>query len=639
MRVKKIAPILAAIVAVMLIIIAVLIPCSASTAYAAGDGQYDANYERVITQYNATYTFHSDRTVDVEERSTIYYKGPLCTGYYRYLPVNSGDRVYNVSVKQLNRNNDEADVEYSIELENDFIVLDIGDTSNKSGDTVTYIVSYQYAVTNPSSDNILGYNVMQFDDDATVLGGTITINLPQGFLFDDPSTQLYMGGYGDTTPHKDMMQYDSAANRITIDVPYTDRFNGMTVYLTFEDGVLSTRFDFTPYILIIAGCVLLAVLAAVKFLVFPRKQLTPIVNFEAPDGLDPVEISKLIDNKVESADVTTLIFYWASKGYLKIDLADEKNPVLIRINKELPADTPKHQIVLYNALFMRRDMVKVSELEGNFYTNIERVRKLVNEKYRGLYTTKSICASLIFTLLAGLLMALSPIILGLVSINSGLFYYPAFLAVVPAFVIYGVTETYAYSVHKLKKSTKALMIGGIVLLCALFTALYVWLLPSPIMELAPKILVCVIAYAVVIGSVTLISRTKEYTEKLNGIIGFRNFILYTEKDKLEAMLKDDPEYYYKILPYAQVMGVSDIWEDKFRSLTVEPPQWIIDPVGTYVNFAIINRAVRMSSSSLTAKMVSRPNPSSGAYSGGNRFGGSFGGGAGGGHGGGGSRGR
>ena len=404
--------------------------------------------------------------------------------------------------------------------------------------------------------------------------------------------------------------------------------------------MLSTRFDIVPYIMAIAGCVLLAVLTIFKSLVFRKKSIAPVVTFEPPRGMDPVEISKLIDNKVESADITTLIFYWAAKGYIKIDMSDESDPLLIRINRTLPEGFPKHQNLMYNALFYNRDMVKMSDLEGNFYTNIERVRRAVNEKYTGLYTKTSVCASLAFTLLGGLLMALAPVVTGLVSISSALFYYPAFLAIVPAFIIYGITETYAYSVHKLNGGTKALMMTGIALLCALFTAVYVWLIPSAIIETVPKILVCAAAYILTMLSVTLITRTNEYNAMLSEIIGFRNFILYAEKDRLELMLKDDPEFYYKILPYAQVMGVSDIWEDKFEALTVKPPQWLTDPAGTYVSFALVNRAVRMSSSQLTARMIARPaSPSLRSYSGGSRGGGSFGGRGGGGHGGGGFRGR
>lgn len=624
---KKTRILLLLVIATVVIAIAagIFTPRSSSAVYAAESQPY--SFE--ITKLEITYDVNTDRTIDIEERVTIYYTGYSSTGFYRDLPVNSGDRVYDVDVKQLNANGDETDVEYSVEIEDDFVVLDIGDYTNKTGSTVTYIIRYQYAVTKPADSNALYLNIIGYGSEAPIAESHITINLPNGFN----SADLYIGSTAETS--NELMNIDG--NTITVDISGLEAFEGATVNLYFSSGVLTTRFDIIPYIMVIVGCALIAVLVIIKFLVFPKKSLTPVLTFEPPRGMDPVEVSKLIDNKIESVDVTALIYYWAAKGYLKIDLTDKKDPILIRVHKELPEDTPKHQYVMYNALFMRRDMVKLSELEGNFYQTIERVRKLVNEKYTGLYTRKSVCVSLIFTLLGGLLMALAPVITGMVNISSALFYYPAFLALVPAFIIYGITESYAYSVYKMKGGKKALMIGAIIALSALFTALYVWLVPSALIEVAPKIIVCVVAYIVVVISVTLISRTDEYNAKLNEILGFRKFILYAEKDRLELMLKDDPEFYYKILPYAHALGVSDIWEDKFKALTTVPPKWLIDPTGSLVSFILINTVMRSSLTVLTAGMVARPNiPSSHSVSG---HGGHFGGGGGGGHGGGGFRGR
>ena len=105
-----------------------------------------------------------------------------------------------------------------------------------------------------------------------------------------------------------------------------------------------------------------------------------------------------------------------------------------------------------------------------------------------------------------------------------------------------------------------------------------------------------------------------------------------EKEKLEKMLEDDPQFYYHILPYAQVLGVSDKWEEKFADITVEPPQWYASSVaGTVFRLHVFNSIMRNTMSTMTKNMVSRP--SSGASGG--HGGGHFGGFSGGGHGGGG----
>ena len=132
-------------------------------------------------------------------------------------------------------------------------------------------------------------------------------------------------------------------------------------------------------------------------------------------------------------------------------------------------------------------------------------------------------------------------------------------------------------------------------------------------------------------------RTKAYTDKLNDILGFKNFIELAEKDQLEMMIEQDPQFYYHILPYAQVLGVSKLWENKFAALTVEPPQWLSgNMVSTYIEFRIINSLINGSLAQMNYEMSSRPS-SSGANGGGRGgFGGGF---SGGGFGGGGGRGR
>ena len=184
------------------------------------------------------------------------------------------------------------------------------------------------------------------------------------------------------------------------------------------------------------------------------------------------------------------------------------------------------------------------------------------------------------------------------------------------------------------------MAAGLVLACAVFCAAYVFFLPENIMGVGAKIVLFIVSSLIFAFSVSLINRTKDYTDKLNEIIGFKQFIQLAEKDQLEAMLEEDPQFYYHILPYAQVLGVTDIWENKFEGITVAPPDWLAgDMLTTYFEFRVINSVMRSSMQSMRAGMVSRPS-SSGA-NGGGRFGGGggHGGFSGGGFGGGGGRGR
>ena len=63
-------------------------------------------------------------------------------------------------------------------------------------------------------------------------------------------------------------------------------------------------------------------------------------------------------------------------------------------------------------------------------------------------------------------------------------------------------------------------------------------------------------------------------------------------DRLEALVEQDPKYFYSILPYAYVFGLSDKWAKKFKSIAVEPPNWFYG--SDYYGAGIFNTVVFMS---------------------------------------------
>ena len=41
------------------------------------------------------------------------------------------------------------------------------------------------------------------------------------------------------------------------------------------------------------------------------------------------------------------------------------------------------------------------------------------------------------------------------------------------------------------------------------------------------------------------------------------------------LIEEDPEYFFNILPYAMVFGLSDHWSKQFKALKIKPPSWYI----------------------------------------------------------------
>ena len=145
-------------------------------------------------------------------------------------------------------------------------------------------------------------------------------------------------------------------------------------------------------------------------------------------------------------------------------------------------------------------------------------------------------------------------------------------------------------------------------------------------------IICVLG--MILCLVYLPKRTKYGNEMLGKLRGFKNFLETVEKERLEALVMQNPNYFYDILPYTYVLGVSDKWIKKFESISLQAPSWYdssngfdVSSFGTFMNSTMLSAQSAMSSS---------PSSSSGGSSsggGGSSGGGSSGGGSGGGGGG------
>ncbi len=68
-------------------------------------------------------------------------------------------------------------------------------------------------------------------------------------------------------------------------------------------------------------------------------------------------------------------------------------------------------------------------------------------------------------------------------------------------------------------------------------------------------------------------RTPKSTQLMGKILGLKNFIETAEADRINALVEENPSYFYNILPYAYVLGVTDKWAKNFENIKIEKPSW------------------------------------------------------------------
>lgn len=126
------------------------------------------------------------------------------------------------------------------------------------------------------------------------------------------------------------------------------------------------------------------------------------------------------------------------------------------------------------------------------------------------------------------------------------------------------------------------------------------------------------------------NRTPKGGEILGKILGFKYFLKTAEKEKLEALVNENPSYFYDILPYTYVLGVSKKWIKKFEDIAIPPAEFYASDFSDFSTMRSLSRFVSSSMSAINHTVSSHSSSSSGGASGGFSGGGFSGGGGGGG---------
>ena len=289
-----------------------------------------------------------------------------------------------------------------------------------------------------------------------------------------------------------------------------------------------------------------------------------------------------------------------------------------------------HCRLMYEALFDGRESVKIADLGTDFYTTAESMKASAQTQAGKMYK-RGVPLMVLFFVLAAVLLGGFAFLYSWFTVAAGYFYWTIFVGVALAFAPAAFCSNLAAQRrYRMKKWQLALLtlggaLGGLLIGCAML------LFPSAAMGGWAQFTSAVFAAATGAVSGFFLTRTEEYTEKLGHILGFRQFILVTEKDKIEFMLGDNPELYYEILPYAQVLGVTDAWTDKFKGISLKPPSYVNYTAGDFVFDCIVwNACFRALNAGFVKSMLTKPSSLGGKGFGGGGFGGFGGGGFGGG---------
>lgn len=591
-------------------------------------------YDYYIDTYNITIDVNKDNSFDIKEELLVYFNTSK-HGIYRNIPMrNNIERLDGTtSNNYVSLTNVKTSPGSTIEKTDGNYVIRLGSESTLVDGYQTYTIEYNYNIgKDPLKDKDEFYfNIIGPEWEDTVIDTVnFTINMPTEF-----DESLLGFSSGPITSTSNNVYYEVDGNTIT-GYSYTPIYEGdaLTIRLELPEGYFSEAKSIYGTNVLLSlilpiGCLLIVL--AIFYLKCLRRRVIDPIEFYPPDDYNSLEIAFLYKGSVTNEDVISLLVYLADKKYIKIVEDNAQNLFsssgFTKIIKLKDYDGNKNEEMEFmQGLFSTSDEVTISSLKYNFYKTLNSIRTTVNSKENKnkiLHKSNKMFKTL-FIILAYICFV-GTIILQVIDIA------PTSILIMICFI----TLFYMPFIFAVFAMKNALVIRIFVGLFILFHAsmFYTSLIGSYIVGTLPivNIIIAIICSVIIIIISGKFNYRTEFGNKIYGrIIGFKKFLETAEKDQLEHLVMENPTYFYDILPYTYVLGVSDKWIKKFESIAIEPADWYES--STTFNIIAFNSC--LTSAMRTARMsYSSSSGGSSFSSGGSSGGGSSGGGSGGGGGG------
>ena len=624
----------------MALLLSLFVLALANTAM-AGDG--DTGYRIESWKYEAD--VHPDNTWDVTETLKVLFTEES-HGIYRYIPrryarhheTSAGNAkfTYRLRIDSVWANVPLA--EEDVDDSRDNLLLRLGDGNATVIGPHTYVIRYsltypddRYAASDEICHTLLGTDcnteIGEFDftlhfDDA----------LPASFR---QAMRTYSGESG------------AVGNDLDVDVRLADHeiaghatgiapYNAITIQGDLPEGYWQAPYAVspTPCITSLGVAALLFCMLMCYLLFLRRKSPTKVIEYNAPDGMSSAEVGVIVDDSADLRDLTSLIVWFASKGYLKIRELEGKKRLLGRDEpdlelvklKPLPDDAPEYQKKFWGVFFSGKDSVVLSKL-GDKHKEIFEALVALHKHFKGRLTRLHLPT----VLLALAYLAAGTAALGTSSCvaasDDAAWMFAILTWTLPlAFVsiLRICLSNYDMIVRTRLRLMQYLGIMALGAVHALVYSLFVYEQHDCFLQREAMLAVIASGWMVALFSGRMMRDSAYRIEKMSLLLGFREFIEKSELPMLKAQVDENPSYFYDVLPYAMVFGLTKKWQKQFREIGIPAPVWYecSNAPESITTYMLADRIIHNMSHSME-NSIKVSSQASAASSGSSSFGGGF----------------
>ncbi len=589
-----------------------------------------SSYAYIINSYDVKIRVGEDNIYHITETLDVFFNLSR-HGIYRTIPerytINRADGTKAKVVSRVENVSCGSD-KFSLSKDGGNRVIKIGDKNRTLTGQHTYTISYDYIY---GKDKLDGGDEFYFNiianqgNNTEVHNMTFTVTMPK--QVEEKNIGMSYGSYGSKNTDGIRWNFDGRKIEGMLDESIVLGANQyVTMRITMEEGYFTERQIFPKMaVTALALCVLFFLVSLVLWFYFGKEdEIIETVEFYPPDHLNCAEIACVYRGEVEGKDIVPLIVELAAKGYLQI-LETKKNSFEIQIVRDYDGNNDVERRFMKD-LSKYGKVVRKSDLKDSFYLTINAIKDML-EKY---WQPRIFITSTRKLRWLAILFAIIPypvLLFQEVYMNEGGLEDTLILTFLPFVVV----TVWAFLVH----SRGMGIVGRILLTIIALGCLGVsyWFVEDALAYAGffytIAFIVCVFCNALQMLFFFILDKRSGYgTEMLGRIRGFKNFLETAEKDRLEMLVNENPEYFYQILPFTYVLDVSDKWMKRFEGIRMSEPSWYYSSRGTMFDYVMFNRAMDHMITSTTTAMTSSPSSSGGGSGGGFSGGGGGGGGTG-----------
>lgn len=597
--------------------------------------------------YDVHVKVNENQSYDISESIRVNFTYPK-HGLYRYIPY-VGEKYSKVDGKEVTtrykskiKNLKVEGFQFKTQNQDGNKIIKIGDADTTVQGKQTYRIDYTYQL---YDDGISDYdefylNVVPTGWETQIDHANIVIDMPKAF--DAQNLEVFSGKYGESST--DELPYKVKGNQIQIKTKdYLDKGTGVTVRILLPEGYFQDVPNNTlQYVLLgLVGFLSIGLLVFLWYRFGKDRYFVKTVEFYPPEDMTPAELGYVIDGTVDKRDIVALVMYHAQKGYLTIEEEKEgkKSSFILHKVCDMPEDAKKVEKTFFQGLFKGSvdGTVRLDELGEDFYQTFQDAKDDV------LISFEDDAKNRIFEKSAGFVryIAMFLVVLGYgigaylaAQISGDMMQIMLFIIALIPFLGAIFLACEAIDKRFVSSKGKTTLFAGLAILLSLVGMGLTIVMYSRLLNGSKAGWVFAIMPVVGVWAICFMGRrTVRGANLLGKTLGFQDFLKKAEKKRLELLVEENPAYFYDILPYAYVLGVSDKWAKRFENISIEQPTWYMggygtDPFTTYLFLSHMNRCTHAMSSSMMPPIEA--NTGGGSFLGGGGFtGGGVGGGGGG----------